>query len=284
MGAITSCLDDVQYPNPALAGFHRTTDLGVRGMRTDFAHGPVVDSALLHYERPLHLGRDGFQVTALDMTSSRGATPFPGMGTVNTDMTDKEIVVDYGRRIGPRTAAGLSVLGGEQSDLTFNTPEGQLLNLKANAGFGYRVGLAQEWGRGDYAGILYSYSQNNVDASGQMLGGFSRVIFHGDELNVGAAHHLTKRLVAAVEFERGTTSRGDFLSGEDLWHFGAEYAANRQWAVRAGAAGGQPTVGLGYAGRRWHADYAYLHNLNDADFHALFGSSETHALHVTYLW
>jgi hypothetical protein len=255
-------------------------------MRTDFEHGPVVSSLMLHYERPLRPGTDGFQVTALDMTSSRGATPLQGMGIVNTDMTDKEVVVDYGHRMGPRTMAGLSVLGGEQSNLTLTAPGvGLLAGLKANAGFGWRVGVAQEWGRRDYIGVVYSYSQNNVDTNGEGLGGVpGRVVYHGDQLNVGAAHHLTPQLVAAVEFERGTTSRGDFLSAEDLWHFGAEYAPSRQWAVRAGAAGGQPTAGVGYRDRRWHADYAYLRNINDSDFHALFGSSDTHAVHVTYCW
>jgi hypothetical protein len=284
MGAISSCLDDVQYPNPALAGFHRTTDAGVREMGTVFEQGPSMDSTMLHFERPLHVGTDGFQVTALEMsTSNQGGLSVPELGPVNTDMTDKEIVVDYGRRVGRRTAVGLSVLGGEQSDLSMNAVEGpMLLNLKANAGFGFRIGAVQEWGPGDYAGVLYSNSQNNVSAIVNEVA--SRPVYHGDELNVGAAHHIMKNVVAAVEFERGTTSRGAYLGATDLWHFGAEYAPNAQWAVRAGAQGGQPTAGVGYAGRHWHADYAFIQNLNDNDFHALFGSSETHAVHLTYLW
>ena len=286
MGAISSCLYDVQYPNPAFCAIHRTTDVGFRGMQTDFSHGPRVDSGMIHYEHPLHPGVDGFQITGLDMTSGRGATPLGPSEIVNTDMTDKEIIVDYGRRLGSSTIAGLSVLGGEQSDVSFATPGGSLQDLKSNAGFGFRVGAAQEWGPGDYVGVLYSNSQNNIDASGmeELPSGSTRVIYHGDDLNVGVAHHIGSQVVAAVEFERGTTSRGDYLSGEDVWHFGVEYTPARQWALRAGAAGGEPTLGIGFADSRWQLDYAYLHNLNDADFNAFFGSSETHALHVTYVF
>jgi hypothetical protein len=288
MGAISSCLYDVQFPNPAFCGVNRLTDVGLRGMETDFSHGPRLESAMLHYEHPLHPGIDGFQITALTMDSGRGATPLGPEETVNTDMTDKEIIVDYGHSFGSRTVAGLSVLGGEQSVVAFNTPEGPLQALKSNAGFGFRLGAAQRWGGpGDYLGFIYSNSQNNVDASGmeeEGTGGFARVVYHGDDLNVGAAHHIGSKVLAAVEFERGTTSRGSYLSGEDVWHFGLEYTPERPWAVRFGVAGGEPTAGLGYAQGRWRVDYAYLHDLNDADFHSFFGNSVTNALHVTYLF
>jgi len=117
-----------------------------------------------------------------------------------------------------------------------------------------------------------------------MVGPPTSLVFHDDQLAIGASRHFADRFLGAIEFNRGTEWRSPFSSGHNAWQFGLEYQACPGCAVRAGIADGSPTFGLGYHNDRWSIDYAYIHNWNDDSVGELFGSSKTNSLEVAYKW
>ena len=289
LGAVVGCVDDVQFANPAFAAVRTVTDASVRLNRTDFDAGPRITSVHLHLARPLRVGRSGFQVSWLDLNSSDGDMILPGPTPipVKVDMSENVLVVDYGRRVGAKSTAGLSVLGFQNVDFSMTPPVGPaLIALDAKADYGGRLGAAYEYQPGDYLGILYNFAQHTVDANGLFLGGVpSSPVYHDDLLIVGMSyHHPCDRFMAVGEFHHGGIKRGDFLAVTNAWHVGAEYLVTPGLAVRVGKSDGSLTYGAGYAARRWHLDYAHIQNWNGGAVGQLFGGSDTDSLQATLEW
>ncbi len=286
MGALVGCVDDIQFANPAFAASRQVADADVRVNRTDFDAGPRINSLHLHYAQPLRLGHSGFQVGWLDLSSSNGQMILPGLGPVKVDMSERAMVVDYGRRVGAKSTAGMSVLGFHRVNFSLTPPVGPaLIDLEAKADFGGRFGAAYEYQPGDYLGFLYSFAQHTVKANGLMLGGVpSSPVYHDDLLIVGMSYHVTPRLLTAGEFHRGSIRRGSFLNTTNAWHVGAEYLATPGLALRAGKSDGSLTYGAGYGGRHWHLDYAHIQDWNNGAVGPLFGGSSTDSLQATVEW
>ena len=287
MGVILSCVNDHQFANPAFAAVQQVPDAGIRLTTTSFDNGPSARSTMAHYTLPLHANESGMQLTLLTLSAEGGNAELPMIGPVATRMTENAWVVDYGRRLSHRLTGGVSILGNE--DVGFGLASslaGSLIDLNDKADFGARIGATYELQPGDYLGAIYSYSQDTVDATlGTPMGPVGEhVVFHDNQLAIGASHQFSPKLLGALEFQRGTTWRFPFASSDNEWHLGAEYQANRECAIRAGLADGHPTFGLGYNGGRWSADYAYLKDWNDAATGALFGGSKTHSLQVACRW
>lgn len=285
MGIMLSCVNDHQFANPAFAAAQETSSAAIRQTTTSFSSGPSVKSTLAQYAWAMRPCETGFQITLLTLKGSGGNAQLPQVGPVATRMNDNGWVVDYGRRVKPRLRLGLSILGSENMGFGLTSPlAGPLINTDAHADIGARVGAAYEWQPGTVLGLLYSYSQESVSfqlasEAGPLAGEW---VYHNNQLSLGVSHQVSRSLLAAVEFQRGTTWRAPFCATGNAWHWGVEYRASPEWALRAGLADGEPTLGLGYEDDHWTVGYAYLHNWDSTDVGGLFGNSKTHSLQVGY--
>lgn len=296
MGAPISCVADVQCSNPAFVPLLKDPQTGARLTMTNLDNGPTLTSFMGYHVQPLKPGRTGLQLLVLTVNTSDAPTTFPGLGTVNNSMSEDAFIVDYGRRLTDRFTAGLGVLGYERTTfaLTPNLGLAQtippLVDLRSRAGLGLRAGMAYEWQPGDFAGVLYSYSENSVDASGSMMGVGAAQLpvtefeFKSHQIAAGLSYHLRPDLLAVAEYRYGKTVNTVVESSTSSWHFGAEYRTRNGWAVRGGAANGSPTGGVGFANDRWRADYCYISDWNDHAVGQLFGGSETHSVQVGFNW
>lgn len=285
MGIMLSCVNDHQFANPAFAAWQQTSSAAIRQNTTSFSSGPCVQSTLVQYALPLRCNETGMQISLLTLRGSGGNAQLPQVGPVATRMNDNGWVVDYGRRLRPRLRVGLSILGNENMGFGLTSPlAGTLINLDAQADIGARVGAAYEWQPGTTVGLLYSYAQESVSfqmatETGPVVGEW---VYHNNQLSLGVSHQFSPRLLGAVEFQRGTTWRAPFCATGNAWHWGVEYCASPEWALRAGLSDGDPTFGLGYANDHWTVGYAYIHNWDSTDVGQLFGNSKTHSLQVGY--
>jgi hypothetical protein len=284
MGAITSCVNDVPFANAAFAAALDTSEAGVRYSTTSFDNGPTLSTAELHYTAALHPRQSGLQLSVLDSTSGGDPVNMGLLGPVQIDMTERGFVVDYGRRLNRRLCAGLSVLGYERTQTTWTGLPGAYFDVVGKASYGGRLGASYEWQPGDYFGAIYNFSQDDVDVSGLLIGPPASLTFRSTQLSLGGSYHVIPKLMVAAEYQRGTVDGGGISAGGTEWHFGAEYQAAPQWALRAGLADHAPTFGIGYQGGRWQAAYAFIHNWNGQNIGPLLGGSDTHSLHVTYSW
>ena len=286
MGGLLCSVLDEQNANPAFAARQTKPHAGVRMVTTDLDRGPTLTSWLAEAYEPLHPNQDGLQFVAISLGSSGGdPTILPGTGPARADLSEDAFLVDYGRSFGNQFSAGLSVLGYQRSKFTMAMAGApQLLNLTADADMGFRLGAAHEWRPGDFIGLIGSWAQNSISASGLMLGGASQVVFHSTELSLGASYHVTPELLTAVEFRHSQTTAGPLGGTSSEWHLGAEYKATPQWAVRAGLSDSSPTFGLGYVSGGWHFDYAFIRDWNKDAVSQLFGGSDTQSLQATFSW
>jgi hypothetical protein len=294
MGGFVSCVNDSQFANPAFAAVQEHASTGVRLARTDFDAGPVVDSVLAHYTLPLKPNQSGLQLSFLSLNTSDKAALLPGLGPVAVDMSETALVVDYGRRISGRLTAGLSVLGFEEIGLTFTSGSGPVLaDVDDTAKWGFRGGLTYEWAPGDFVGVLYSFSRDDVrfrsmmtqpDANTAQLSPTIGLDFDSSQLAIGVSRHLAPNVLLAGEYQHGMSRRAGFNSGADTWNFGAEYLVAPGWALRAGANDFDFCCGVGYSGSNWRVDYACLNGWNASDVAQLLGGSVTHSFEVLYNW
>jgi len=282
MGTPITCIPDVPFANAGFAAVLTQPDAEARYTTTTFDHGPHLVSLETSYFQPIRPGHDGAQLTIMDLSGAAGET---NLGApVTARMSERGWVVDYGHRFGRKFTAGLSILGADLVGMSFDTQQGPLMDLRSTSDWGGRYGMTYEWVPGDYLGLIYSFSQDHVPATGMAVGGAVSPTFHNGQFGIGASRHLTPKLLAAVEYQRGTTWGSGVDDKADVWHYGAEYQLGSGWALRAGAADHSPTFGLGYAQSRWRFDYAYISDWNDSDVSPLFGSSRTHSLNAIYEW
>ena len=285
MGAPVACLDGSQFGNPALAAVRLSPDASLRMVTTDPDRGPKIKSLLANYTHPLNPGIDGLQATFLSLDSSSGTTLLPGIGPVPAALSEDALIVDYGRSVDEKLSVGLCILGFESSEFRLKSAAGPaLIAVDADADYGARVGFAYEWIPGDFLGLTFSYAQHTVDATGLMLVGPARSVYHSTQFALGASRHITPQVTAVAEFRRGKTANGNRGSTSNGWHFGAEYAHPSSLCLRAGLADESPTFGLGYEREGWRLDYAFIRDWNDDAVGALFGGSDTHSLQLSYAW
>lgn len=285
MGNPLSCVDDLQFSNPAFAPLHTTPNSGVRTITTGFDNGPRLTSVQIHSVHPLRHDQGTVQITVLSLTSSGGSMTLAPMGPVTARMAERTFVMDWGQRLTPGITAGLSILGRERDALRFTSLAGPtLLDLSARADFGFRGGLAWEWAPGDFIGFTGSYSQQSVFTSGLAASSPGTTVFHSSQVALGASHHFTDRLLGLIEYEHGRTQSAAYASNRNILRLGAQYLPARGWALRAGLNDQSPTFGLGYEDGRWRADYAFARDWNDDAARPLFGGSDSHALQVIYNW
>jgi len=285
MGGELTCVSDSQFTNPAFAGVETRPVAGLRYNNTDLGRGPSVTSLLASYFHPLRPGQDGLQLTVLTLTGSGEGLTLPYVGAVKTNLTSNAWVVDYGRRIAPKATVGLSILGHERVGLRFTPVLGPpVFNLEATASYGARVGATYEWLPGDFAGLIWNTSRENVTTTGAMAAKAGEAHVDSNQVALGASHHFTAQWLAAAEFQWSRIDTGSMVGTSNEWHAGAEYQAPSGWALRAGVSDHSPTFGAGYAKGHWRADYTFISDWKSTGVEDLFGSSDTQSLQVVYGW
>ena len=285
MGGQVSCVNDNQFANPAFAAVQQESSVGLRVTTTDFANGPDLTSEMVHFTLPIRPNRQGMQISFMNLGSSSNFMMMPvPAGPVNMRMTESALVVDFGQRLTHRLTAGLSVLGYENVSMNITSAmlPVVLADIHDKASYGFRGGLAYELAPGDFAGVLYNYSRDEVTTSGvAVLPGTN---FDSSELVLGVSRHLTPQLLLAAEWQHGALEATGFKSSANTWLFGAEYQATPAWALRAGFSDSNFHCGFGWSGENWRAEYAHISNWNDSDVKQLFGGSDTHSFEVMYRW
>lgn len=286
MGATIATLLEPQSANAAFAALRPARAISLRAVQTNFEAGPDLRSLQASYGWPIKPDHSGFQVAWIGMDTANGDMLLPGMGPVTLDMSEQGLVVDYGRRVGAKSAAGLSVLGYHRADFSLTPPLGPaLIDLEAKADFGGRAGAVYEYQPGDYLSFLYNFAQHTVDANGLLLGGVaSSPVYRERLVSFGISYHPTPRLLAVGEYHYGELRRGPFLHTTSAVHLGGEYEVLPGVALRGGKSDGAVTWGAGLHRGNWSVDYAFLRDWNHGSVQALLGTSDTHALQATVEW
>jgi len=285
MGGLLSCVNDVQFANPAFAAVQEKASAGVRYTTTNLDGGPQVDSWLAHYTLPLHTNRDGLQLSFMSLETPETAALLPGMGPGAVDMSETALVVDYGRRISGKLTGGLSVLGFESVDMTVTAGPGLVVaDVHDKAEWGFRGGLAYEWAPGDFVGVVYSFSRDSVDCSSQFPQpiALDDLSLDNSQLAIGVSRHLAPHVLLAGEYQHGVTSRTGSRGVADTWNFGMDYLLAPGWSLRLGSNNFDFCWGLGYAGPHWRLDYACINGWNSSDIGQLLGGSSTHSVEAVY--
>lgn len=290
MGGSLGCVADVASGNPAFAAVHEKGPEGPGGTAgagvsaTRFDHGPNLVSERVWVAAPVQEGVGGFQATFFHLSSNPG-TPvtFPS-GQAALDLTEEDLGLQYGRRLGARLSAGIGISPTSRITLKFATPTGlPLWRIDAKSDIGGRLGLAYQYADSDYVGVVGDYYQETASGAG-LAAAAQRGVFHTGLVTAGISRHLQRGLMVVAEYQRATSSRGDqeqLLAG---WHLGAEALVTSTLALRAGSDDGHLTAGLGFANGSFRLDYAYLYRWNDDVVRSIFGRSATHQLEAVYHW
>jgi hypothetical protein len=285
MGGFISCVNDEQFANPAFAAVQDHMSASVRLCRTDFDAGPRLDSILGHVTYPLTPNKKGLQLSVIGLETSQENAMLAGLGPATVDMSETALVVDYGQRFSRRLTGGLSVLGFENVDLTIASALGPVMvDVEDSAQWGFRGGLAYEWAPGDFVGLLFSFSRDDVDFATPAAPVPLSFEFDSSQLCLGVSRHLAPNVLLAAEYQHGATRRTGSTSKADTWNFGTECTVAPGWNLRLGANDFDFCWGAGYDSDRWRVDYACINGWNASDVSQLLGGSTTHSVAALYRW
>lgn len=276
MGGTISCINEAGFANPAYAACQSRPAAGVRVNTTEFDFGPRVTSVHTHYVVPTKPNAQGWQFNVFTLDSYGGS----GLPGPQLDMSENDLSIDYGQRLGRKLVAGIGISPYSKIDFDVTGPMGTpLMRVHSESDLGARLGFAYEWVPGDFIGLVGDYYQETASVAGA-----GDIVFHTSLLAAGASRHLGDKLLLAAEFQRGESKSGAVSDTINGWHFGAEFKPAGHVAFRAGLNDTQPTFGIGFNDGRWAVDYAYLKDWNDDIAGPLLGGSKTHSLHATYCW
>lgn len=283
MGGPISCVGDLGFGNPAFAATQKSANANLRLSLTDFERGPELVSTHLSAAYPLAPEVNGLQLSLFSLHSNSGSITVPQVGQGVIELSEEDISLHYGHRIRPRLTAGIGLSPFTEIELALGAQGGpRLMNIKAEADIGARLGLAYEKAPGQYLGLVYDYYQETIQATG--VAGSVRRVFHTDLLALGISHHVVPRWLVVAEYQRGRSFDGPTRNSLCGWHLGAEYHPLPAYALRAGLNDGRLNLGIGYAHRGWRVDYAFMNRWNDDIARGLFGGSDTHQLQVIAGW
>jgi hypothetical protein len=285
MGGPVSCVWDRGFANPAFAPMQQAPNASLRLSSTDFDRGPDLVSTHLHVVYPLRENVSGLQLSLFSLHSNSGMTMTPGVGPTVVELSEEDISIQYGHRLGPRLTGGIGLSPMSEIEFASGVPGGpMLLQAKSESDIGARLGLAYEWAPGDYLGLVYDYYQETVQGTGAAVGGAARRVFHTDLLAVGASRRVAPDWLVVAEYQHGSSFDGPTDNSISGWHLGAEFSPSPKYAVRAGLNDERPSFGVGYMDSRWQVDYTYMSRWNDDIAASVFGASDTHQLQLIGSW
>jgi hypothetical protein len=283
MGAPISCVWDRGSGNPAFAATQSEDSASVRWSETSYDRDMSLTSYMAYIVAPLRANETGLQFSYLQLRSSGlGVSPYA------LDISEDDIAIHYGRRIGRQWTAGIGLSPWSVINFNATLPDGTTaMHLTERPTIGARAGIAYEPAPGDYWGIVYDYMIEDVKGTGLAflpVGGSVEQVFHTDLLAIGGSRHITPEWLVAVEWQDATTHAGDTKAGIHGWHLGTEYRFPKGLALRAGLNDGQMTLGAGYQTGRWDVEYAFANNWNNDAVGPILGASDTHQVQALYHW
>lgn len=279
MGGISSCIPDRGFANPAFAGQLTGPSAVAREATTSFDWGLRLSGLQGSVAQPLNDNVDGVQITGFQLSSNDAVVP--GVPPLMYSMAETDVSVHYGRRLAGPWLVGIAVSPVFHNALNIDTPLGPLLRTRSKADWGFRVGGVYEIGARGWIGATYDRYDENVVATGALVGGGPvSATFHSQEMIAGAAYRLDGHWLAAVEWQE-LSSRGAGVRVVESGLRGGLEGRFKDLSVRVGSNQGASSLGLGWAWRGFVLNYAYIKNWNHRIFGPGMGSSNTHSLEVT---
>ncbi|MCK4324112.1 MAG: hypothetical protein KAW89_06240 [Armatimonadetes bacterium] len=283
MGGFVTCIRDVGFANPAFAGTLQTSQSLARYSATDFDGGLKMKGMQVSYAQPLRPGQSGWQVTYFDLDSDQGWVSAGGATALAT-YEEQDLAVHYGQRVGERWVLGLGLSPLFDTEANYFVP-GPMLSerLKSDVDFGFRLGGLYQIDELSQLGFIYDSYKEDVSWSGTMLSPGSAG-FDSEEIAIGISRQVSEQVLAAIEWQQLTTEGVGVKMGDSGFRFGAEVALTETWTARAGWNDGALSLGAGWIGDGWSAQYAFIDDWNDDMVGASLGGSDTHQFEVRRQW
>lgn len=284
MGGITTCVEDVGFPNPAFAGMLEGSRAAVRVSCTEFDGGLELTGTQAWYATPV--GEDqGVQLLLFKLDSDRGGIMTPA-GPLPGTIEETDLAVHYGRRLSERwlVGAGISPVLKAKTRL-INPLDGSVVSFSdSSADFGFRLGSLYQYDEDGFIGFVFDYYTEDVTFQAPPMPAPAQFGFTSTEWALGASRRLSETVIGAIEWMELKSEDGGFEAKSEGLHLGVEVAATPALSLRAGSNDGGLTLGAGYAREGWVVNYAYLKDWNDDAVGAAFGGSETHQIEIGGYW
>ena len=282
MGGITTCIEDVGFPNPAFAGMLDRPRAGLRHSRTDFSAGLKLRGTQAWYAQEVGSG-EGMQIMGFILDSNRGGTTIPGL---QLDTKETDFAIHYGRRISDQWLLGVGLAPVLTTTTRLYDPAGnQIARWDSKATYGLRFGALYQFQPEGLAGLVFDYYREDVTFQPPVPGAPAQDLdFDSTTFAIGVSNRLADNLIGAIEWMQLRAEAGNLKTDTEGLSLGIEYDAAPGVLMRIGSRDGALTLGAGYTGEGWVANYAFINDWNDGDVGDLFGSSDTHQLEVGYHW
>jgi hypothetical protein len=210
-------------------------------------------------------------------------TPAGGLpGTIE----ETDVAVHYGARLSDRwlVGAGVSPILEAETRL-FSPATGDVVSFSdSEASIGFRFGALYQYANEGYAGFVLDLYREDVTFQAPPMPAPQEFDFTSTEWALGVSGRLTERLLGAIEWLSLKSKDGALEASTEGLHFGLEYEATEDVAVRAGSNDGALSLGAGYNPEDWVVNYAYIKDWNDDAVGDAFGGSDTHQLEIGHYW
>jgi len=239
--------------------------------------------AQVSYAQHLRPGYSGWQVTYFNLDSSSGSVNTGGP-PMQATYEEQDLALHYGQRVAPGCLLGLGFSPVFDTKTNYFVPGPDLSErLKSNANFGFRVGGLYEVDELSQLGFVYDHYRENVSWSGTILSAGSAG-FTSEEIAIGLSRQVSDQVLAAVEWQQLTTKGVGVKVGDSGFRLGTEVALSKTWTARGGWNDGALSLGAGWDGDGWSAQYAFINDWNDDMVGASLGGSDTHQFEVRRQW
>ncbi len=285
MGGVSTCVEDIGFPNPAFAGMLQGSQGGVRMSCTQFDNdGLKLTGTQAWYAMPIGEG-EGMQFLGFKLDSDRGAIMTPA-GALPGTVEETDLALHYGRRLSDRWLVGVGVSPVlETKTQLFNPANGSVLSFsKSEANLGGRVGALYQMDDDGFVGFVFDWYTEDVRFQAPPMPAPQTFDFTSTEWALGVSRRIADNVIGAIEWMELKSEDGALRSKSEGLHFGVEYEAAPGVAVRAGSNDGSLSLGAGCSRDDWVVNYAYIKDWNDDAVGAAFGGSNTHQLEIGGYW
>lgn len=284
MGGVSTCVEDVGFPNPAFAGMLKTSQAALRVSWTDFDGGLDLTGTQAWYATPVGESR-GIQLLGFDLDSDPGTIVTPAGGLPGT-IEETDLAIHYGQRLSDRWLVGAGISPVLEAETRLRHPlTGDVVSFTdSEADFGFRLGALYQYADEGFAGVVFDHYSEDVTFQASPAQGPQAFDFTSTEWALGVSGRLSEQVFGAIEWMELKSEADPFEATSEGLHFGIEVDVAPGVALRAGSNDGALSLGAGCRGDGWVVNYAYIDDWNDDTVGAAFGGSETHQLEIGRYW